>query len=197
MIGNRHVFVIGAQWIVRVTPTPAIARMMNAGKKIGEFADRSGQMHRALGSGMQQAPGHRLDFGALGGIGREQFGNPFAQCQSRRGRRAPSADSASDPPPLRQPFRPRPKTSRASSAAARSKIMSPIAMPPRGAPRSRTEDAKRQILYRKLTMTIGRGDPALAPRIMGFVDPAHRSRPFRQTRIARSSPFPPLMARRK
>jgi len=49
------------------------------------------------------------------------------------------------------------------------------------------EDPKRQILNRKLGMAAGRGDPAFAPRIMGFVDHAHRSSPSLVNRIRRSS----------
>ncbi len=50
MIGHRHIFVIGAERIVRVAPAPAIRRMVDPGKEIGELADRGRQMQRCIGA---------------------------------------------------------------------------------------------------------------------------------------------------
>ena len=200
VIGDRHIFVIGAERVVRVAPAPAVPRMMDTGKEIGEFADRGRQMHRALGGRVQQPRGKGFELGALGAVGGQEGGEPFAQHGAR-----PGAERHQ-----RVQRRPRCRLGRLPGIArkqprfeCRAEIEDHVADRDPAARRAacRAEDAERQILYRKLGMPIRRGNPTAAPRIMGLVDPAHHSSvvrsPSANSAAARSSLFPPPKARRK
>ena len=133
MIGDRHIFVVRAERVVRVAPAAAIARMMNAGEEIGELADHGRQVHRALRGRVQQPRGQRLDRGALGAVGGEQGGEPLAQREPRPGAERHQRVQRRSGRRFGR-LRRSPENSPASSAARRSKTMSPIATPPRGAP---------------------------------------------------------------
>ena len=60
VIGDRHVFVVRVQRVVRVAAAPAIRGVVDAGEKIGEVADRRRQVQPAIGGAVQQPVGERL-----------------------------------------------------------------------------------------------------------------------------------------
>ena len=68
MIGDRHIFVVGAERVVRIAPSPAIGRMVDAGKEIGELADRGRQMQGALRRRVQQPRADGFGLGPLGAV---------------------------------------------------------------------------------------------------------------------------------
>ena len=74
MIGDRDVFVIRGQRIVRVAAAPAIRGVMDAGEKIGEVADRRRQVQPAIGGAVQQPIGERFGLGRRA-VGAEQRKN--------------------------------------------------------------------------------------------------------------------------
>ncbi len=176
MISHRYVFVVWVERIVRVAPAPAIPSMMDAGKKIGEFADRGRQVEGALGCGVEQPPGNPFDPGSLGAVRGEQ-------------RRDPPAQGRPWPPPERHQRvqgRARGCFGRLRRLAGeqprferRGEIEDHIADCDAATLRSarRAEAPERQVLDWKLAVCLGRGDPAFPLCIVGFVDPAHRPSP--------------------
>jgi hypothetical protein len=83
VVGNRDVFVIDVERIVRVAPHTAISRVVDAGKEIGEAADRRRQVQGAVACVVQQPRGERLDFGPVGAVCRQQRGEAPAQRETR------------------------------------------------------------------------------------------------------------------
>ena len=171
MIRHRHVFVIRVQRVVRVAPAAAIGGVMDAGEEIGEIADRRRQVQPAIGGVVQQLVAQLLGRAA---------GRRAAAKTCRRSARRGSAPSAISglrrrPEAASAALAAAPVNSPASCAARRSRIMSPIATPPRGRASGhrrarRAEHAEGQVLQRELGMAVGRGDPAPPRAIMGFVE---------------------------
>ena len=85
MIGDRHVFVIWAERIVRVAAAPAVAGVVDAGEKVGEIVDRRRQVQRAVARPVQQPGGERLGLAPPGAVGGEQRKDLLAQSAARRG----------------------------------------------------------------------------------------------------------------
>ena len=83
MIGDWHIFVIRAQRIVRIAAAAAVPGMVNAGKKIGEVADRRRQMQPAIAGAMQQLASERFKFGTSGSVRRKQREDLLPQRPSR------------------------------------------------------------------------------------------------------------------
>jgi hypothetical protein len=137
VIGNRHVLVIRCQRRIRAAAAPGVGGVMDTGEEIRKRADRCRQMHRARGRIMQQFRRELFNPRALSAVRREQQRHAFAQGAARRGA-APSASSGLSvaPAAARAANSAVPENSPASNAACRSKILSPIAIPPRGAPPS-------------------------------------------------------------
>src|SRR6266511_1425813 len=131
VIADRHVFVIRQQRIVRAKELARIAGVVDAGEEVGVIADRGRKLEPAILGAVKEPRAQGLDARALAAIGVENLADETAQRAS-----PPSAncglsvapEAASAPSPAR------PSNSPSSSAAARSKISSPIATPPRAAP---------------------------------------------------------------
>ncbi len=109
MIGDRHVFVVGAERVVRIAPSPAIGRMVDAGEEIGELADRGRQMQACIappGASSRAAMASALARSAPSAASR-------AETRLRNASRGagPSAISGlrTGPTPPRPPSPPRPK----------------------------------------------------------------------------------------
>ena len=98
MIGNRHIFVIRQQRVVRPEQLAHRRRVVNRGEKIGVVADAGRQCHPGIGLRHQHAAQRRLVFtaaaqrprqgqpqGAPGGTARAHEGIEF--CALQQGRR--------------------------------------------------------------------------------------------------------------
>jgi hypothetical protein len=72
VIGDRNVLVVGGERRILAAPPPAVRRVLDARKEIGECADRRRNMHFACGLLVQKFACNRLDFGALGPVGGQQ-----------------------------------------------------------------------------------------------------------------------------
>ena len=84
MIGDRHVFVVRAERIVRIAPAAAIGRVMNAGKEIGEAGDCAGRCI-AQTSRRARAAGKPRALPAAPAVGGEQVEDLPAQGAARPG----------------------------------------------------------------------------------------------------------------
>ena len=191
VIGDRHVFVVRAERVVRVAPPAAIGGVVDAGEEIGEVADRRRQVQPAIAGAMKEPVGERLGLGPPGAVGGKQREDLLAQRAARRGAQRHQRVEAArrrPPRPRSRPAREQPGVVRRAQvenlvadrdAAARPRI--------RHGATGRAEHPEGQVLQRKLGVPVGRGDPALARAIMGFVDHADPSLPQPQYRHAPAS----------
>ena len=176
VIGDRHVFVVRAQRIVRVAPAPAIGGVVDAGEEIGEIADRRRQVQRAVAGACSSRSASGSALAASRAVGGEQLEDPPAQRAARRGasaisglrRRAADAASAATAAS--------PENSPASSAAAgrrscrRSRCRRAARASGTVAPGGLNTPSGR--FCSGNSRAVGRGDPTFARRVMGFVDHA-------------------------
>ncbi len=179
MIGDRHVFVVRAERIVRVAPPAAIGGVVDAGEKIGEIADRRRQVQPAIAGAMKEPVGERLGLGPPRTIGGEQREDLLAQRPARRRAQRHQRVEAGAGGRL---GRGRGGPGEQPGLACRAQVENRVADRDAAARQSirhgaagRAEHPEGQVLQRKLGVPVGRGDPALARAIMGFVDHADPS----------------------
>src|SRR5262249_43387211 len=149
-------------------PHAAVPGMMNAGKEIRKAADGRREMQRAIGGTAQQARRQWFDLSLLGTVGGQQGRKPPAQRDARAPaelhQRVQSWAGSRLGPPGRI-------IRKEASLRSRPQIEDHISdrHPSAGFLARGAEHSERQILDWKLGMAASRTNPALAPRIVGFV----------------------------
>ena len=179
MIADRHIFVIGQQWIVGPELLADIGRVVNADVEIGVVADEARHVHPDLASGRPAAARRRR------GIARRDSSSTGAARRSplcARGRARASAFSTGCARSSRQ--------SSSSSSAIAGEVEHIVADRDAGAaaPLADRENAERQILDRKIA-ALRAFDPAPRPghwfrRVTAASPSESRPRP-RHSRAAR------------
>lgn len=125
---------------------------------------------------MQQSRRQPLDLCPLRAVGGEQAGRMPAQGSTRAGAERQQRVQGL----ARSRFRRYSRFTRKKSRCERRRNIEnhvPDRDPAPRRPARGAENPERQVLDRKLAMVIGRGDPALAPRVVGFIDRAHPRSP--------------------
>jgi len=150
--------------------------VVDAGEEIGEIRDCRRQVQPAIAGGVDQPAGERLGLGPPRTVRGEEREDLLPQHSPRRGAQCHQRVEAGARGRFRRGRRragKQPGLKRGAQVenhvadrdpAARLRIR-------HGCP-GRAEHPERQVLQRKLGMAVGRGDPALARAIMGFVDHA-------------------------
>ncbi len=136
MVADRDVLVVGQQRIVGAELAADVRRVVDARVEVGVVADARRQVQGAVGRRME--PG--LHLGLAGRAGGQERAETAAQGAAMVGRPSLAAGSASDPAPASAASWAAPLASRAGpirpeeAASDKSRIISPMATPPRGAP---------------------------------------------------------------
>ncbi len=159
MIADRHIFVVGQQRIVGAEQLADIGGMMDADIEIGVIADPRGQMQRDRGAVMQRG----FDVFAIALVA-QKLRQALAQLiailrrqgeeivEGRLTRRASCF--------LGQEARDGGQIEHALANGDADALLAP----------RRRKHAQRQVLDRKFSVAIGRGDPACQAGLMGVVD---------------------------
>ncbi len=168
MVADRDVLVVGQQRVVGAEQAADVGRVVDAGVEVGVVADARRQAQCcSLAGGSQPAARPRRARGAHRGQQRAETadaarGEVGGRCRAAAFSVGPCRLGGLRRAGAAGPERP---------AAGRSRTLSPMATPMRGAPSRLAEDAERQVLDREVRMTRWRRRPRTAQgRIVGFVE---------------------------